>query len=377
MSDFNDEQAMQERRRRRIETARREKEKQKRIRRILRLALPCAGVFLIGLILFTTVGKLLNREKPEENTDNITNLIEESTLLEILPDESAASGEMEAEAKTVQSSTERFQAMLSENMKTLGEDVFSQYAIILDADTGKIIANREGMTRMNPASMTKILTILVAAEQNPNLDDTVTITREITDYSFVNDCSVVGFAENETVPVRDLFYGTILPSGADAAAALAIYTAGSMEAFVDMMNDKLEELGLSETSHMTNCVGLYDKEHYCTVYDMALILQAAMENELCRKALTEHIYTTTTTPEHPEGIVLSNWFLRRIEDKETNGEVLYAKTGYVTQSGSCAASYQLCDNGKGYICVTGNAHSSWRAIYDHVAMYLMCTENEA
>ena len=251
--------------------------------------------------------------------------------------------------------------------------MFSNYAILLDADTGKILAQREGMTRMNPASMTKILTILVAADHIKNMDDTVTITREITDYSYSNDCSAVGFAVDEIVTVRDLFYGTILPSGGDAAAALAIYTAGSHDAFVDMMNEKLDELGLSATTHVTNCVGIYDDDHYSTVYDMAFILAAAVQNEICRKALTAHTYTTSATLEHPEGITISNWFLRRIEDKDTNGNVLYAKTGYVTQSGNCAASYQLGNDQKNYICVTGNAHSSWRCIYDHVELYQMCT----
>ena len=77
--------------------------------------------------------------------------------------------------------------------------------------------------------MTKILTLLVAAEHVTDLDDTFTITREITDYSYSNDCSAVGFDDGETVTVRDLLYGTILPSGADAAAGLAFYVSGSLE----------------------------------------------------------------------------------------------------------------------------------------------------
>ena len=74
---------------------------------------------------------------------------------------------------------------------------------------------------------------------------------------------------DETVPVRELFYGTILSSGADAALGLATYVAGSQEAFVALMNEKLEELGIADTAHFTNCVGLYDEAHKCTVSDMA------------------------------------------------------------------------------------------------------------
>ena len=75
------------------------------------------------------------------------------------------------------------------------------------------------------------------------------------------------------------------------------------------------------------------------------------------------------TEQHPEGITVSNWFMRRIEDKEMGGTILGAKTGYVVQSGSCAASCYERNDGTEFICVTADAHSSWRAIYDHVAAY--------
>ena len=177
--------------------------------------------------------------------------------------------------------------------------------------------------------------------------------------------------------VKDLFYGTILPSGADAALGLATYVAGDQDAFVALMNEKLKELGLSDTAHFTNCVGLYDENHYCTVYDMAMILEAALDNELCREVLAAHTYTTSSTSEHPEGITISNWFLRRIEDKETGAEILCGKTGFVAQSGSCAASYGEDENGKGYICVTADSTSSWRCIYDQVALYSEFTSKDA
>lgn len=249
------------------------------------------------------------------------------------------------------------------------EKVMSSYALLIDLDESRVVAQRGMRERISPASMTKILTVLVAAEHVTDLTDTFTITREITDYSYRNDCSAAGFGDGETVTVEDLFYGTILPSGADAAAGLAYYVSGSLEEFVVLMNEKIEELGLSESAHFTNCVGLYDENHYCTVYDMAVMLKAAVENDLCREVMSARRYTTSQTAEHPEGIELSNWFLRRIEDKDTKGEVVCAKTGFVDQSGSCAASYSISDSGKHYICVTANAHSSWRCIYDHVALY--------
>lgn len=249
------------------------------------------------------------------------------------------------------------------------ENVLSTYAILVDLDEDIVVAKKNAYDRISPASMTKILTVLVAAEHILDLEDTFTITKDITDYSFKNDCSAVGFDVGETVTVRDLFYGTVLPSGGDAAAGLAYYVSGSLDGFVDLMNGKLSELGIDETAHFTNCVGLYDANHYCSAYDMAVILKAAVENELCREVLSEHIYTTSATGQHPEGIEISNWFLRKIEDKETYGEVVCGKTGYVVQSGNCAASYYVSDSGKHYICVTADAYNGWRCIYDHVAVY--------
>lgn len=256
---------------------------------------------------------------------------------------------------------------------SLGDEISSTYAVVVDCQTDEILAQKGGDTVINPASMTKVLTLLAAAEQleEADLDKTFTMTREITDYCYVNGCSVVGLDVDETVPVRELLYGTILPSGADAALGLAFYISGSHEAFVELMNAKLEELGLSGTAHFTNCVGLYDENHHCTVTDMAVILRAAMENDLCRQVLSAHTYETSPTLQHPEGQVLSNWFLRKIEDHDAGQAVraVGAKTGYVVQSGSCAASWGEDSAGNQYICVTADAGSSWQAIFDHAALY--------
>lgn len=257
----------------------------------------------------------------------------------------------------------------------LGSDeVTSTRALLVDADNRTVLYQRGAGDRISPASMTKVLTLLVAAEHVSNLDDTFTITREITDYSYSHDCSAVGFDENETVTVRDLLYGTILPSGGDAAAGLAYYVSGSLDGFVELMNQKLQELGISGSAHFTNCVGLYDDNHYCTLYDLAVIMTAAMDNPLCSEILNARTYTTSATEQHPDGIIISNWFLRRIEDKDTHGEIIGAKTGYVVQSGNCAVSVSRSNSGRRYICVTADAHSAWRCIYDHVAVYQNYTE---
>lgn len=387
----NREEEISARRAQRIRQMREEKERQRRRRKQIKKLAPLAvGAVLVFVILFAGV-KVVNgftsknpkdtevteNTKDAGNAENIGNT--ENTGISEAEKELAATGgaavgtiNEEENGDTADSAPKKeYSARETEATRQLGEEIVSSNAVLINVSSGEILAQKGAKTKINPASMTKILTVLVAAEHidREALDDTFTMTLEITDYGYVHDCSSVGFLKDETVTVRDLFYGTILPSGADAAVGLATYVAGSQEAFVEMMNEKLKELGLSDTANFTNCVGIYDEEHYCTLYDMAIIMEAAADNELCREVLSAHTYTTSATEQHPEGITISNWFLRRIEDKDAGGEVLYAKTGYVVQSGNCAASYAEDAGGNGYICVTAGANHVWKCIYDHVDIY--------
>ncbi len=251
------------------------------------------------------------------------------------------------------------------------EEYLSEYGLVVCLDTGKVVAEKSGFVKMFPASMTKIMTVLTARMYIPDdhLDDKFTVTNEAIAYDLKHQASSADFFEGETVTVRDLFYGTILPSGADAAYSLAQYVAGTHESFVELMNENVKALGLSDTTHFANCVGIYDDMNYSTCNDIAVILSAAMQDEFLAGVLGERIYTTSITPENPEGIELSNWFIRRIEDKDCGGKVIGAKTGFVNASGCCGASMMKGNDGNTYVCVSGNAWSSWRCIYDHVAAY--------
>lgn len=421
------------RRNARNEEMRRRKKQQQMVRMLVRRLLPIAGIILVAVILMINGRSIVRRiqgySTPTKNdtsvaaspavSEDVTQVSEDSTgdlqaeadeahtenvvntetqqgqasadevnlklrqlatndhkqqviLLGVqasLPDMTALLGQAEEEQAQAAKEQKVYTAQATDTTTSVDDEVQSTNGIFIDLATGNILFDRDSHTRINPASMTKVLTVLVAAEHVTDWSDTFEITPEITNYSYVHDCSAVGFSNNEVVTVEDLFYGTVLCSGGDAALGLATYVAGSQEAFVDMMNEKLKELGLSDTAHFTNCVGLYDENHYCTVYDIAMILEAAIDNPQCREVLSTKKYTTSSTPEHPEGIQISNWFLRRIEDKDTGGEVICGKTGFVAQSGSCAVSYGKDAAGNEYICATVNAHSGWRCIYDHVELY--------
>lgn len=398
-----EEQLRQQRRAERMEAMRREKRLQqirrKKIKRLIRMAGPCMlGIIITGVLLLTINKANIIKFKSDEEAVVMENLLQgelsdDKLIMEELTNHGEdgnkgsednllkEQGNLGETAAVRENGENLFIAgqdninynftSTEETIPIYDEEIISENIILVDEKADTIVAAKGERTRISPASMTKVLTILVAAEHitYEQLEDTFTMTLEITDYGYINDCSYVGFLNDEKIKVRDMFYGTILQSGSDAAVGLATYVAGSHEAFVELMNEKLEELGLGDTSHVTNCVGLYDENHYSTVYDTAIIMKAAIQNEFCREVLSCKTYTTSPTTEHPEGINISNWFIRRIEDKDTGGLVLCAKTGYVMQSKNCAVSYSTYEDGRSYICVTAGSTSSWRCIYDHVDIY--------
>lgn len=256
----------------------------------------------------------------------------------------------------------------------------SQFAVLINVDTGEILASRNADEKMYPASMTKIMTVLTAAEaidrEEINLSDTVEITQDILDYVVEQQGTAVGFVLGERPTIMDLLWGTALPSGADAALALARRIAGSDEAFVDLMNEKVRSMGLKNT-HFQNPVGMHDEENYTTPVEMAMILEEATQNDLAWAVLSTQQYTTVHTRQHTAGITVHNRFLKRLSRQNVPGIVFSAKTGYVSKAGSCAASFFVANDGIRYICVTGKAANTWQCIYDQAAIYrVYCTPEE-
>lgn len=354
-------------RRMRRERRRKEMRRRRKRRAVVRRAVLWGMLAVIAAAALLIV---LRREKTEATPGKGTMppAVREA-LAAAAADRQAGAGEASAGDQEQEEAPVTYSYTDAEDMLRLDGELVSSHAIFVDVEDGKILAGKEERSRMIPASMTKVLTLLTAVERIENLDDQFAVPSEAVDYSFKNRCSCAGFEKEELVTVRDLLYGTVLPSGAEAAMGLAVYVSGSQEAFVELMNEKLTELGLSETAHFTNCVGVYGDDHYCTAYDMAVIMKAALDNETCREVLSARTYLTSKTEQHPEGLLLSNWFLRRIEDKDTGGKVSAAKTGFVDEAKFCAVSYGTGADGRAYICVTADAPGNWKCINDHVWLY--------
>lgn len=252
---------------------------------------------------------------------------------------------------------------------TLKPEVNANFAILIDADAGLVVAEKNGSAKMYPASMTKVMTLLVACEHITDLNEKLEITQDIVDYVKKEGASNCGFKAGEQVTMLDLLYGLILPSGADAALALVRRIAGSEEQFVALMNQKAQQLGISATTHFTNCTGLYNDNHYSTAEDMAIIMLAAAQNSVAATILTTRSYTTQANNKRTTGLSFSNLFLKRIDTQTTGGQVNFAKTGYVAKAGNCAVSYFTAASGRHYICVTGKTSGAWNVVSAHAALY--------
>ena len=254
--------------------------------------------------------------------------------------------------------------------KSIGSEVNANYAVVFDLDQGTILGEKNSSVTMNPASMTKVMTLLVAVENLPDLEKKITITQDIVDYVKARGASNCSFVAGEQVRVKDLLYGVILPSGADAVLALEKEIAGSEAGFVALMNKKAQDLGLSSDCKFQNATGLYHSTHHMNVKDIGEIMAAAMRNSLAREVLSTENYQIPATNKHGNGIKLTNLFVQRIKGQDTGGaSVTMAKTGFVRQSMFCAVSSGKGANGKNLLVVTGYSSSTWQCIKDHATLY--------
>ena len=183
-------------------------------------------------------------------------------------------------------------------------NIVADAAIIYCGDSGEILYDRNAKVRMEPASMTKLMTCLIAVEEL-SLDQKVKITADIE----IIEPTELGVVAGEEITVRDLVYGALLCSGNDAATALGIAVSGSIEEFSVLMNKKAKELGCNDTN-FTNPSGLPDEKMYSTCLDMAKIAKAAMDNEFIRKVCgTVKYNTAATNMSGPREVESTNLFL--------------------------------------------------------------------
>lgn len=237
-----------------------------------------------------------------------------------------------------------------DSTKVKDKKLNSKYVSLLDMNTGKIILDRNGDTRCYPASLTKIMTAIIAIENNSDIYKNTSIDSNTISTLAVQNASMAGYWANEYTTIEDLLYASILASGADASLGLANATSGSESSFVDLMNKKAKELNMSNTN-FTNVTGLHDSNHYSTTNDLIKLLNYALNNPTFKEIFTSASRNIRTDTR--EFTVRSTFFTDYSE--EVKGlEVKGAKTGTTNEAGSCLASY-VTINGNSFILVTTHA----------------------
>jgi len=233
-------------------------------------------------------------------------------------------------------------------------ELYSNYILLTDIE-GNILYEKNSDERFYPASLTKIMTVIVALENLDDLDYSVQIPGYIYEYIAAEDASTAGFEAYDTVTVEDLLYGAILSSGAECCLTLADMISGTEYDFAALMNDKAEELGMDNTN-FTNCTGLHNYDHYSSAEDISVLLRYALQNSEFKRIFTRDSYYTETQY-NPYGIVLNSTMFSFVEDGYYPFELLGGKTGYTQEAGLCLASAAEI-NEKEYILVTAGADGS-------------------
>lgn len=245
----------------------------------------------------------------------------------------------------------------------------SSYAVLMQAGSGRVVGDINGETPMYPASMTKIMTTIVAIENLSNLNQEITVTNDMIANLYAQDATQAGFQPGETVQAIDLLYGVMLPSGADCCIALADTIAGSEEGFVELMNQKAEKLGL-ENTHFCNTTGLHADDHYSTAKDIAELLRYALKNSTFREIIESPYHSTHGTNVHPDGITFYSTMFKNLSDTTViDGKIMGGKTGFTSEAGCCLASFAEIDDIE-YILVTAGAYQAGTPhIDDAVKLY--------
>ncbi len=236
-----------------------------------------------------------------------------------------------------------------------GESLYSECAYMMRRLDGYSVLEKFPDAKIYPASMTKLMTALVVVESLGDLNEKLTVTYDTVDKMYTAEASMAGFEGGEDVSVIDLLYGALLPSGAECCDTLAIRVSGSVDAFVEAMNNRAAQLGMTGT-HFANTTGLHSDNHYSTCRDMARLMNQVLESGTLRQIMASASHTSGSSAQHPDGLTFNSTLFYNLQGNVlANGAVIMGgKTGTTDEAGKCLASYALYSNDE-YILVTAQA----------------------
>ena len=267
------------------------------------------------------------------------------------------------------------------------DKIYASNAALVDISTGKIVASKGAEAMIYPASMTKVMTLIVVYENlksDASLGEMITVTQEAYDRFTADGMSGYGFKVGETLSVKDLIFASILDSDGAACILLAEYIAGSEANFVKLMNQKVADMGLLEgdaennpSTLFQNCTGIHHAYHYTTCRDMAAIMSYAMKNPFCAEVLTSYSHTPGSYFRNGEAHFYNDLLVDTLH-LDTPKYALHpgaatikaGKTGYTPEAKRCLVSYAIGDDNHVYIAVTAYSTLSRDAQHtDHFYIY--------
>lgn len=240
--------------------------------------------------------------------------------------------------------------------------------VVMDAKTGQVLVSKNKDKREYPASITKIMTAALTLELG-NINDTTTVTYADC-HEILADSTHIALTEGEVVPVKDLLYAMMLESANDAANALATYVSGSHEAFVELMNQKLKEIG-ANNSHFVNANGLPDDDHYVTAYDMALITKYALGVEGFREVFGGISYTMAPTNKQPKERNFGTYHYMIVESAYEYPGATGGKLGWTEDARHTIATVASQGDTE-LICIGLKTINKWDKYKDSTALYDYC-----
>ncbi|HHV09243.1 MAG TPA: D-alanyl-D-alanine carboxypeptidase [Clostridiales bacterium] len=240
----------------------------------------------------------------------------------ISPQTTAAAAEATANSATEASSTED-----SSVTWPAGPTVYAEAAIVMEASTGLILYEKNAQKTHYPASITKIMTALLAIE-NSSMGDIVTFSKNAV-YDVDLDSSRIGIDVGEQLTMQQCLYAILLESANEVTYAVAEHVAGSIPAFAEMMNERAKSLGCVNTNFV-NPHGLHDEKHYTSAYDMALITREAMKNATFRKIFNTRTYQIPPTNIQSETRYLRNHHRFVLKQDYLYNDCIGGKTGYTS-----------------------------------------------
>lgn len=246
-----------------------------------------------------------------------------------------------------------------------GPKVVAETAILMDIDSGSILYAKGIDEKRAPASTTKIMTAMLAIEQVP-FDTQITFTDEVNNIEA--DSTHIGIKPGETLTMKDSAYAILLASANEVSSGVAEYIGGTVQAFVDSMNQRAKDLGCEKT-HFVNANGLYHEDHYTTARDLAVISCAAFQNETFREIIKTPYYIVPETNITKETRWLNNHHKMVLPDSSEYYEgCLGGKTGYTVKAGNTLVTYAE-RNGMRLVCVVladmNEHYNDTRALFDY------------